>query len=165
MNWLSTDTNTVAPIECDILRTFCTVPAMLTLNGFGPTSQPLRLDYCATGGNFCKFTPRPGGRTLMISMRFPSQQPLPEVPMPPQVKSNLQKFPPVAQYRSQGRIGRKRLRKQKQARQGDGLAASSASTSASMYPIGPASHRGRKTVSQSLVALPATRLQQRLPQG
>src|SRR5437016_849350 len=29
--------------------------------------------------------------------------------------------------------------------------------------IGPASHRGRKTVSQSLITLPATRLHQQLP--
>jgi hypothetical protein len=31
-------------------------------------------------------------------VRFLSQQPLPEVPKPPQVRSNLQKFPPVPQY-------------------------------------------------------------------
>jgi len=30
--------------------------------------------------------------------------------------------------------------------------------------IGPASHRGRKTVSRSLVALPAIKLRQQLPQ-
>src|SRR5271155_1230197 len=64
-----------------------------------PVEIVLRTEhYCATGRNFCKFTPKPGGRTLMITMRFPSQQPLPEVPMPPQVRSNLQKFRPVGQY-------------------------------------------------------------------
>src|SRR5271170_1555748 len=40
------------------------------------------------GGNFCGFTPKPGVEP-MISMRFRSQQPLPEVLIPPPVSPTV----------------------------------------------------------------------------